>query len=627
MCGIAGIFDSAVNPDLKNLNPMLDIMVHRGPDGEGTFVKESIAMGMRRLAIIDLVSGDQPISNNDHSVTVIFNGEIYNYIELKNELEQKGYLFKTNSDTEVLVHLYSEYSYDMLKYLNGMFAFSIWDRNKKSLFIARDRMGIKPLYYATIGQRFIFSSELKSILTQTQLDISLNMNGLADYLRLGYIPREQTPYKYVKKLLPGHYLVINKSEILFKKWWDLKDEYVKQNEASSQNKLNDISGKSIFNDSVKLRMRSDVPVASFLSGGLDSSLISVTASKMSKIQLQTYNIKFDDALFDESSYAKLVAENAKTNHKQLVVNVSDIIKKLPLLIWHMDEPIADSAIIPNFLISDFAAKNVKVCLSGLGGDELFGGYSRYIDRPFGPYRRFLLKYPWLLKLIFPILKNVSPFYAHRLAPFVDKKNTWKLYLNLIQQFDVRSLKKLGFNEFGSTEKIIKTLWFNYPGTDSVGRRQYIDQQTYLPDQILALTDRMSMAVSLEVRVPFLDHNLINFSSQLSENMKQTKNGEFKIWLKNTFADKVPKDIVNRKKWGFGSPVENWMHSKDIQSLIKKVPEILSEILNENYVRKLINDVDSPRYHNQIWTLLTLAVWLKVRTFRKPPRLTINQLFE
>lgn len=626
MCGIAGIFDHLNHPKIDELRPMVTILGHRGPDAEGTFVNGPIAMGMRRLSIIDLTTGNQPISNQDNSVTVVCNGEIYNYVELRSQLEEKGYRFKTKTDTEVLIHLYSEYGVDMLNSLNGMFAFSIWDELNKTLFIARDRMGIKPLYYAKLKDRLLYASELKSILTQSYLDKSLDLNAVADYLRIGYIPQAESPYKLVRKLLPGHYLLMCHDKISIVKWWDLKREWKQSNKSKLQSGF-DYKTKGIFDKSIEYRMRSDVPVASFLSGGLDSSLISVTASKMSPIQFQTYNVMFKDAIFDESPYAVAVSKHSQTDHHQVVASASDALNKLPLLLWHMDEPIADSAIIPNFLVSEFASKNVKVCLSGLGGDEFFGGYSRYVDKPMGSYRKFFSKFPLLTRFLVRVLNRSKPKYAMRLAPLTGENNKWRLYLNLIQQFDTSMIKKLGLKEFGCTESIIENLWNEYPGEDSVGRRQFIDQHTYLPDQILALTDRMSMAVSLEVRVPFLDHNLIMQAYQLSDIQKQSINGDFKIWLKSVLGYRVPENILNRKKWGFDAPVVNWVNSLTLQSIIKQLPEILAEIFNKDYIKILVQDKHNPRYHNMMWTLIVLAVWLKVRIYKEPPRMTINQLFQ
>lgn len=624
MCGIAGIFDSHTHPNSGELLPMVQIMTHRGPDHEGTLVTGPIALGMRRLSIIDLDTGNQPIQNHDQSVSVIANGEIYNYLELRVGLEEQGYQFKTQTDTEVLVHLYTEYGQEMLPKLNGMFAFAIWDNKLQSLFIARDRMGIKPLYYTQVGDRFLFASELKSITTQKNIDKSLNENAISDYLRLGYIPRSATPYQSIHKLLPGYFLKVNEKQVHCEQWWDLKKPHT-----PDQEMLEDFDSRTMesFDHSIKLRMRSDVPVASFLSGGLDSSIISATASKMSQIEFQTYNVKFDDTVFDESPYAQLVAEQNGTDHHHVAVSATDVLEKLPLLVWHMDEPNADSAIIPNFLVSEFAAKNVKVCLSGLGGDELFGGYSRYVDKPLGPYRQFFKRFPWIAWLALPLIRLFSPGNAKRIYPYTGKKHHWRTYLNQIQLFDTYELRKLGLKQTGQTENLIRTLWNEYPGSDAVGQRQFIDQHTYLPDQILALTDRMSMAVSLEVRVPFLDHHLIGQAANLSGEKKQSATGEFKIWLKNTLGIRVPEELLHRKKWGFAGPVENWISNNALADIIQTLPQLLSGLLNEKYIRLLVENKEDPRYHTMMWRLLILAIWLKVSGMSKKPEKTIDQLFE
>ncbi len=624
MCGIAGIFDPDINPTKDEVYPMVEIIKHRGPDADGYFMKDQIGMGMRRLAIIDLKTGNQPISNEDNTVTVVFNGEIYNYLELRKQLIDLGYKFKTNTDTEVLLHMYSEYDLDMLSYLNGMFAFAIWNNETKTLFVARDRMGIKPLYYARIGRRILFASELKCLLTCSALDRSLDMDAISDYLRLGYVPRQETPFQAVRKLLPGHFLIADKHQFQIKEWWNLEE--IHRSGAFQPTQEYESETVNLFDSSVEFRMRSDVPVASFLSGGLDSSLISVTASKLSPIKLQTYNVRFADALFDESSYATTVAEQANTDHHQITVSAGDALEKLPLLVWHMDEPIADSAIIPNFLVSQFAANQVKVCLSGLGGDELFGGYSRYIDKPLGPYRRFFSKFPWLIRTILPLLKITHPRHANRLAPLSGPGEVWRNYLNQIQLFDSDMLRKMNIKEMGQTEKIIKDLWFSYPGEDDIGRRQFIDQQTYLPDQILALTDRMSMAVSLEVRVPFLDHRLLGSITNLPEFEKQTQNGDFKIWLKKILGHRVPPEILERRKWGFDAPVLNWIEFPKIKEVITHLPKQLSNIMDSKYIESLIQNKTNPRYHNLVWSLLMLAVWQKVYKFDDPPDLTLHELF-
>jgi len=620
MCGIAGIYDLNNLPTKNELDPMIDIMYHRGPDAKGSMKKGPIAMGMRRLSIIDLSeNGNQPISNEDESITVVCNGEIYNYVELKDDLIKHGYNFKSDTDTEVLIYLYDLYGPKMLQYLNGMFAFSIWDDKNNSLFLARDRMGIKPLYYTNMNNRFLYASELKSILMNNHANRSINKNSIADYLQIGYVPSKHTPYKDIYKLLPGHYIICDVGGVQIKRWWDM----------SRMNKKNTIPNKDIidqFDKSIYYRMRADVPVAGFLSGGLDSSLIVSTAAKLSNINFSTYNVKFEDSVFDESQFARTAAKHSDTKHHQVEANIDDVINHLPLIIWHLDEPIADSAIVPAYLVSMFASKDVKVCLSGLGGDELFGGYSRYIDKPMGKYRKLLSKAPWLAYLIMKVLGFFNSSYVRKIKPLTSKTERWRNYLLHIQLFEKNELKKLGFEKFGKCESLIKDLWEKYPGHDSVGRRQFIDQHTYLPDQILALTDKLSMATSLEVRVPFLDHNMVISSTNIPESQKQNKN-EFKILLKKVLGNRVPKKILNRKKWGFASPMQNWVDSIEFKKIIKKLPVALMTILNKKEVERLIKNTDEPRYHNIIWSLLVLAIWLRVKDYKVPPDLNIFDLFE
>ncbi len=400
MCGIAGMLDFNRPPSLAELKPMVDIQRHRGPDDVGFHVDGPIAMGMARLSIIDLPGGKQPITNEDGSVIVVLNGEIYNYIELRNWLLERGHRFTTQSDTEVLVHLYEEHGTAMLPKLNGMFAFAIWDQTKRSLFIARDRMGVKPLYYAHIGSRWLFSSELKALLTQQNFSPDLDLDAIADFLRLSYIPREATPYLSSRRLLPGHYLLIDGNRIERHAWWDLGEGAlnVREKRLSVEQQI-----EQAFDESIKLRMRSDVPVASFLSGGLDSSLVTATAQRFSGTPISSFTVGFEHSEFDETPYARSVAEHVHTDHRELSVKVQDAVEHLPKLLWHMDEPLGDSSIIPNYLISRFAAKEVKVCLSGLGGDELFGGYSRYMDPGPGRIRRVFRRAPSAARALAPIV--------------------------------------------------------------------------------------------------------------------------------------------------------------------------------------------------------------------------------
>ncbi len=624
MCGIAGIFDCSNHPIHDEVKPMVDIMVHRGPDADGFVVEGPLAMGMRRLSIIDLVTGDQPVYNETGTISIVFNGEIYNYVELRGQLLQKGHVFKTTSDTEVLIHLYEEVGVELLSQLNGMFAFALWDGARQRLFLARDRMGVKPLYYVRTGSRFSFASELKALLQQPGLDRNLDMDALADYLRLGYVPRQASPIRSVQRLLPGHFLLIDKEQCVIRQWWYLGA--ISQNSLSFNMDECQTDLVDLFDDAVKLRMRSDVPVASFLSGGLDSSLISVTANQLSPYTLQTYTVGFSETLFDETPYAEAVACQSQTDHHQLIVNSEDAIALLPRLLWYMDEPMADSAILPSYLVSRSAAQNVKVCLSGLGGDELFGGYSRYSVNDPGRIRRIFQPIPKIAGALAPAIERLRPAWGEELRLASDSNLAWRSYLHRLQIFDTTALHEMGFPAQGKTEEIIESLWKQYPGEDSVGRRQFIDQQTYLPDQILSLTDRMSMAVSLEVRVPFLDFRLVQFSANLPAMLKQNEQ-EFKIYLKSKLGNRVSATILTRPKWGFDSPISRWLVMPYMLPLVRQLPGKLADVINPRYTLKLVKDVDSiTRYARRVWSLMVLYVWLQVHSASEPPDVSLQDLF-
>ncbi len=604
---------------------MVDIQFHRGPDAGGFLVQGPLAMGMRRLSIIDLAGGDQPIFSEDGSVGVVMNGELFNYVELREWLIEHGHRFSTKSDTEVLVHLYEEQGPAFLPKLNGMFAFALWDRKSRSVLLARDRMGVKPLYYARLGSRWLFASEIKSLLTQKDLDTELDLDALADYLRLGYIPREATPYLCVRKLLPGHYLLIRNDRAEDRAWWDLTAipaGTVKTGESSERQLIEE------FDDAVKLRMRSDVPVASFLSGGLDSSLITITAQRESSVPMRTFAMGFEHSEFNELPFASAAARCAGTQHTELLASVQDAVEKVPLLLWHMDEPMGDSSIIPNYLISRMAAEHVKVCLSGLGGDELFGGYSRYIDPGAGRIRRIFQYAPGAARRLAPIVDRHNYAWAEELRLAGNPDMAWRSYLHKLQIFDARSLENVGFPATGRAEETIATLWMKYPGTDSISRRQFIDQNTYLPDQILAVTDRMSMAASLEVRVPFMDYRLVRFAQRVSGGLKQNSN-DFKILLKKTLGQRCPPEILNRPKWGFDTPLRRWVQQPGLYDLIRRLPEgtaVKEGLLKAEGVRGLVQDQQTiSRNARRVWNLFVLDVWLQVHKRLEPPRETLSEL--
>jgi asparagine synthase (glutamine-hydrolysing) len=619
MCGIAGVFDGERHPRLDDVQAMVGLQRHRGPDADGWMIDGPLAMGMRRLSIIDLEGGHQPIYNEDRSLAVLFNGEIYNYLELRKDLAQRGHRFATNSDTEVIVHAYEEYGTRFLQQLNGMFAIALWDSRSGALLLARDRMGVKPLYWARCGSRVLFASELKSLLACGELDAELDFESLADYLRFSYIPREFTPYKQVRRLLPGYYLKVGKAACELSQWWSLSAMDAEPGPLDARG-LTDL--EALFDDAVKLRMRSDVPVASFLSGGLDSSLVTITAQASTDIPMQTFTVGFEDSELDELPYAREVAQQAATIHRELTASKKDALTLLPRLMWHMDEPLGDSSIIPSYLISGFAAARVKVCLSGLGGDELFGGYARYVPNGIGRIRRLFQTVPTMAGRLAPLLENWAHPWAEQLRLASGPAAQWRSYIHQIQIFLPDTLRHLGLAGRGRGEDLIADLWRRYPGSDPVSRRQFIDQHTYLPDQILALTDRMSMANSLEVRVPFLDYRLVRFSQRISSEWKQNE-VDFKIGLRAALGKRCPPSLLSRRKWGFDTPLRRWIGQTEIVNLLQQLSKgwiVREGVVRAGPVAAITKDGETIRRNaRRVWNLLALETWLRVRKHSSAPR--------
>lgn len=625
MCGIAGIFDSVDPPSWREIKSMVQIQRHRGPDDVGFLVERQVALGMARLSIIDLPGGKQPITNEDGSIVVVLNGEIYNFIELRNWLLSRGHRFSTKSDTEVLTHLYEEHGTEMLSKLNGMFAFAIWDRRKRAVFIARDRMGVKPLYYAHHGSRWAFASELKALTNQPQFDSTLDLDAIADFLRLSYIPRDATPYLAARRLLPGHYLHIDPNRFEIKAWWDLGTSAL---DAAENSEAVERDLEQAFDDSVRLRMRGDVPVASFLSGGLDSSLVTATAQRLAESPIRSFTVGFERTQFDETPYARAVADHLHTDHRELFVKVQDAVEHLPRLLWHMDEPLGDSSLIPNYLISRFAAREVKVCLSGLGGDELFGGYSRYLDPGPGRIRRAFRHVPSAARALAPIVLRYHNPWAEELDIAGDSGMSWKSYLHRVEIFNSAALREIDFPAAGRTNSIFESLWKRYPGTDSISRFQYIDQHTYLPDQILALTDRMSMANSLEVRVPFMDYHLVRLAESVPGAWKQNPR-DFKMLLKRSLGKRCPPQILNRPKSGFDTPLSHWVKQPAIFDLVRGLPDGVAAkmgLFNPRGVAALVADAQTAgRYARRVWNLFVLDVWLQVNRRPSAPQESLFEL--
>jgi asparagine synthase (glutamine-hydrolysing) len=526
-------------------------LVHRGPDGGGVRRDGSVGIGMRRLSIIDLTGGDQPMANEDGTIWVVFNGEIYNYRELTVDLRSRGHRFATSSDTEVLLHLYEEYGHRCVESLRGMFAFAIWDAGRRTLLLARDRFGIKPLYYAATRHGLLFASELKGLLQSPWLSRRLDREGLVDYLRYGYIPDPGSILEGVAKLPPGHTLYVRGGRPdLPRPYWSATPLFRDENEGLSETEACARLGEEL-EDAVRSHMVSDVPVGAFLSGGLDSSAVVSIMARMSEVPIKTFSVGFREDRYNEMPYARQIAEAFGTEHHELLVEPSDL-KELDEVLAGFDEPFADSSAIPTFLISRLAREHVKVVLSGDGGDEIFAGYERYqVD-----YRRRRLGLVGDLQLGRPLraMSALLPVGLGRNTLYNLSLPRTRRYLDSLAIFPMAALRDLlGFEAMGAALELETRAELDL---DPLSRLQDLDLKSYLPGDILTKVDRMTMANSLEARVPLLDHRLAEFACSLPPDLRM-RGGTTKYLLKRALRGRVPDDLLRRRKQGFGVPLESW----------------------------------------------------------------------
>ena len=601
MCGIAGIFNFKGETECDRLTTMLDYMIHRGPDDSGVYVDQSFTMGMRRLSIIDLKSGHQPISNEDERLVIVFNGEIYNYIELREELLSTGHQFKTNSDTEVILHLYEEYGYDCITYLNGIFSFSIWDRHTQKLFIARDRLGIKPLFYFDTTERFVYSSELRSISKAFSMQ-KISQKAFINYMLMMYVPDPLSMIDGVNKLEAGTYLVVDaKNKITKHKYWDINEVVFEKTDPSQYRaKLEDL-----LNDSIKLQMRSDVEIGTFLSGGLDSSFIVAAISRLSDKPVNTFSIGYENLGYDERPLARLVAKKFKTNHKEMFINADTVKDNLKRICAKMDEPIGDTAAIPTFLLSELArSNNVKVILNGTGGDEIFGGYVRYI--PISIKQRILKTFPMFLRkflalITYPINKTVSYRFANR---------AYNYFFNGVRIEFLTGL--FGINKVDDFMRELKNIYI-YSSRAHIPEMN-IDLKNYLVGDLLFMLDKMTMGTSIEGRVPFLDHRLVEYMYSLPRNQKIVGK-QTKVLFREILRSILPKELLNVPKRGFGAPYKYWVTDvllEEIKVAIRDVKE--ADILSFVELDEIIKGLESKSYLEKnalpIYLLYIAIVWYK-----------------
>src|SRR5215472_3763991 len=615
MCGIAGFVLRNGQAQPSAVRAMTDVICHRGPDDEGIYTEGPCGIGMRRLSIIDLSTGHQPISNEDGTIWVVFNGEIYNYQELRQDLIARGHRFSTNSDTETLLHLYEEKGADGLALLRGMFVYCIWDGNRRKLFIARDRFGKKPLYYANTPEGFFFGSELKC-LRVAGVPLELNQEALRLYFQFGYIADPYTPFRGVHKLMPGCWLECSADgEIKPGRYWRLPP-FQEHNETGLTREQTKEKLRELFDEAVRIRMIADVPLGAFLSGGIDSSLVVASMALQSSAPVKTFSIGFEEAAYNELYYARLVAKKYKTEHHDIVVH-PDSVDLIQKLVHHYDEPFADSSAIPTYIVSEFAVQHVKVALSGDGGDEFFAGYNVIGD---------MQRYAYMDSIPSPLRRLISSI-AQSLPYAAYGKNKLRLlgsptqldrYFNT--NYTMYFLRKRMLNPDWMLPADAAFLEQMLPdnvnaGNDNIlSKLMYFEATNLLTGDFLAKVDRASMAASLEVRCPMLDHLFCEFATKIPTAWK-CQDGKGKRILLEALGDRLPPELLTRGKMGFGVPLDQWFRGP-LRELVhdsvlgKKFLD--RDIVSPDFARYLIDEHESGRRNNchQIYALLMLELWFE-----------------
>jgi asparagine synthase (glutamine-hydrolysing) len=638
MCGICGTLDleGQLSTPPQEIEAMARALAHRGPDDAGYYSNPPINFGFRRLSIIDLTKGHQPMSNEDGTVWIVFNGEIYNHAVLRRELEQRGHRYSTQSDTETVIHLYEEYADDCVHQLRGMFTFSIWDVRKRRLLCARDRLGIKPFYYAMTGGRFVFASEIKALLELSDFRPQLNHTALPEFFSLGYLSGAETLFQGVYKLLPGHRLIIEANQAnprpIVQQYWDLN-----VNSEPSQISEEDCVAqfRQLFTESVQLRLMSDVPVGVFLSGGLDSSAIAATVAKLSRDPIKTFSVGYQEDRFSELPYARHMAEHIGAEHQEITLTPDDFFSSLPKLIWHEDEPIAWPSSVPLYFVSRLAGQKVKVALSGEGGDELFAGYTRYAATLFNCRYGSVYEHcvpSFLRGWVRSAVENplVPKFLQRKLChSFLYYPNEFeKIYLdNFCAVFSKSQQSQLFVPSLADRFRNMTTYgtsikFFQESGKDEnlLSRLLYLDIKTYLVE-LLMRQDQMSMAASIESRVPFLDHKLVEFAMKIPAQLK-LRHMSGKYLLRRAMEDRLPRAIVRRGKMGFPTPMKLWFR----YHLFDQVATILTDgrlaqrgILNAAHVSNLLKALSSghAQLTDAVWRLLNFELWCRIFLDRDP----------
>jgi asparagine synthase (glutamine-hydrolysing) len=634
MCGICGKveFDRGASVSGALIRAMLDTIRHRGPDDQGVYLSPQVGLGHARLSIIDLSSGHQPLSNENGTVWIVFNGEIYNYQELRSQLLAKGHVFKTQTDTEVIVHLYEEFGPQCLEKLRGMFAFALWDENQKSLFLARDRVGIKPLYYSLSRNSIVFASEIKAILADPSINRELAPEIIDRFLTFLYLPGEETLLQGIGKLAPGHYLLLKDGKAEIRQYWDI--QFYKPSERPSLKDAED-ELSNLVAEAVEMHMIADVPVGVLLSGGVDSTAVLSCAAERTDKEISTFTVGFSDSgVADERPYARLAAEAYGTKHYDMTITASDFAEFLPKYVWHMEEPVCEPPAVALYYVSKLARKYVKVLLSGEGGDEAFAGYDNY---------RSLV---WLerLKQVWPaanrpasqgLSRANSWFHSPRLAKYAPLVNAtfpdyyysrtstpYRYSGNGIGELYSADFLKLIDREY--TIEPVRKLFSVVKDQAVLDQMLYIDTKTWLTDDLLVKADKMTMANSLELRVPLLDHRLLEFAASLPPHYKLNGFALKYIW-KKAMSKRVPERILKRRKAGFPVPYEFWLRNNlrdQVRAILTDRKAVERGYFNKAAVEKLISaNNDSGAYSKEVFSLLALELWH--RAFLDRERMTLN----
>lgn len=633
MCGICGEVGNryGYRVDSRLIQRMMNALVHRGPDEEGSYVHEMVGLGHRRLSIIDIKTGRQPIGNEDGSVVVILNGEIYNFQSLREDLIQKGHSFQTNTDTEVIVHLYEEEGVDCIKKFRGMFAFALWDTKTRTLMLGRDRLGKKPLYYARLDKSLIFSSEIKALFQDNRLERTLNARAVHDFLSFKFIPGREDLMAGVFELPPATFLLCKEGEIVINRYWNL--EYNPDPRMTVEDAV--AKSEELLRESVQMRMISDVPLGAFLSSGLDSGMVVALMSMASSAPVNTFSLGDTRKEFNELPQARQIAEKYHTNHKEMVSH-PDAVKILPDLIWHLDGPYADVPALPMYYVAQMASQDVKVVLTGDGGDESFAGYDRYIaNRILTQYR----KIPGFIRQYF-VSAFINMFQEKTARKSWRQSLRWFNELSLMPEeesyargisffsFENEQKDQLYTPEFKEGVKGINSLdsimsVFAESGIqDPLNKMTFSDLMIRIPEYSSIKIDRISMMHGLEARCPFLDHKLVEFAATIPPRFK-LKKGQRKYLLKKLALDYLPKKIVNLPKQGFASPVNSWLRGELkglTHDLLNNSRLVQDNLFQAAYMKRLLQEHASRKKNNgnKIWSLVNLEIWYRINFGNEQP---------